>query len=109
MFGPVTATISPEADVDWYLARVRWPSPSRSRSRDRPQTPRSAPTSVPSCSSTTRMRPARQREDGLAGQRTLLSGEYPPDAITFAWRTTVPLAAPGRTRSRRAPCTCTAS
>jgi subtilisin family serine protease len=25
LFGPVTATISPEADVDWYLARTRWP------------------------------------------------------------------------------------
>ena len=25
LFGPVTATISPEADVDWYLAKARWP------------------------------------------------------------------------------------
>ena len=25
LFGPVTATISPEADVDWYLAKTRWP------------------------------------------------------------------------------------
>jgi serine protease len=25
LFGPVTATISPEGDVDWYLAKIRWP------------------------------------------------------------------------------------
>jgi len=26
IFGPMTATIAPEGDVDWYAARVRWPA-----------------------------------------------------------------------------------
>jgi serine protease len=78
LFGPVTATISPEADVDWYLARVRWPCILSFEIQGPPADPRLGPN----------FRPVLQvydeeehllvkREDGLAGQRTRITATVP--------------------------------
>jgi serine protease len=78
LFGPVTATISPEGDVDWYMARVRWPCIVSFDVQGPPATPLLGPN----------FRPDLQlydedqnllisRDDGAAGQRTRIAAWVP--------------------------------
>ena len=78
LFGPVTATISPEGDVDWYLAKIRWPCRVSLVIGGTPVDPRLGPS----------FRPALQlydedahllatRNDTSAGQRTFIAARVP--------------------------------
>ena len=78
LFGPVSATISPEGDVDWYMAKIRWPCIVSFTIEGPPADPRLGPNFRPDLQLYDEdQRLLVARDDGLAGQRTRIAARVP--------------------------------
>ena len=78
VFGPMAATISPEGDVDWYAANIRWPCNVTFQIARSPFDPRFGPNFLPVLElydedSTLLLK----HDDGSASRITRLSARLP--------------------------------
>jgi serine protease len=74
---PMTATISPEGDVDWYLAKIRWPCIATFQVEGPPLNPWLGPNFQPVLQIYDEELNLLTRDDGSAGRRLRIAAQVP--------------------------------